>query len=69
MARIAHLHLGCGRNLFFFEQCNLLLVFHQGFNAGDGGTHACLHHVFGQLFFIEDYDFFDVAHAALQVLA
>ena len=46
---------------------NLLLVLHQRVDARHRGAHPRLHHVFGQLFFVEDHDFFHVAHAALQV--
>ena len=48
---------------------DVLLVLDQGVNARHGGADARLHHVFGELFLVEDHDFFDVAHAALQVFA
>ena len=38
-------------------------------NAGNGGLDARLHHIFGELFFVEDNHFFDVAHTALEVFA
>ncbi len=41
----------------------------QRFNARDRRTNARLHHVFGELFFVEDHNFFHIAHAALQVFA
>ena len=41
----------------------------QRFDADDGGLDARLHHVFGELFVVEDHHFLDVAHAALQILA
>ncbi len=61
------LDAGCG--CLLFELRDLLLVLDQRVDAGNGGPHARLHHVFGELFFVEDHDFFYVAHAALQVFA
>ena len=53
----------------FLRARNLLLVLDQRVDAGDGGLDAGLHHLFGELFFVEDDHFFDVAHAALEVFA
>ena len=61
--------LAVRRGQLLFKLRNLLLVLHQRFDARHRGTHARLHHVFGELFLVEDHDFFHVAHAALQVLA
>ena len=48
---------------------NLLLVLDQRVDAAYGGLDARLHHLFGELFLVEDHHFFDVAHAALEVFA
>src|SRR6201985_923825 len=47
----------------------LLLVLEKGVDAGDGGLHARLEDLFGELFLIEGDDLLDVADAALEVLA
>jgi hypothetical protein len=69
VARGGGLGLGCRRGLLLLELGNLLLVLHQRVDAGHGGLDARLHHLFGELLFVEDHHFLDVAHAALQVLA
>ena len=40
-----------------------------GFDLGRCLLDACLQHLFGDLFFVEDDHFLDVAHAALEVFA
>ena len=63
------LGLGTGGGLLFFKLGDLLLVLDQRVDAGHGGADARLHHFLGELLFVEDDDFLDVAHAALEVLA
>ena len=47
----------------------LLLVLEKTVDAGDGGLHAGLEDLFGELFLIEGDDLLDVADAALEVFA
>ena len=61
--------LGPDGGLLLFQLRNLLLVLDQRVDAGHGGLDARQHHFFGELLVVEDHNFFDVAHAALQVLA
>src|ERR1700733_4500973 len=61
--------LGVDRLQLFEQQRRFLLVLEQSIDAADGDPDARLQDLFGDLFLVEDYDFFDVAHATLEVLA
>ncbi len=61
--------LGRGRGLLFFKQRRSSSVLDERVDARNGGFDAGLHHIFGELFLVEDHDFFDIAHAALEVFA
>src|ERR1700722_8729655 len=61
--------LGVDRLQLFEQQRRFLLVLEQSIDAADGYPDAGLQNFFGDLFFVEDYDFFDIAHATLEVLA
>ena len=69
--RASDLGLGGGRGAgqLFVERGDSLLVLDQRVDAGDGGLDAGLHHLFGELFFVEDHHFLYVADAALEVFA
>src|ERR1700684_2774853 len=63
------LRLGVDGLQFLEEQRGFLLVLEQGVDAADGYPDACLQYFFGDLFFVEDHHFLDVAHATLEVFA
>ena len=72
LARVFRLGLGVlavRRGELLFKRVNLLLVLEDDVDAADGGAHAGLQNLFGQLFFVEGDDFLDVADAAAQVFA
>ena len=72
LARVLGLGLGVlavRRGELLFERGDLLLVLEDDVDAADGGAHAGLQDLFGELFFVEGDDFLDVADAAAEVFA
>src|SRR5208337_3389722 len=67
-ARGGGLSLG-GGGLLLLQRGDFLLVLGEGVDAGDGSFDARQHDLFGELLVVEDDHFFDVADAALKVLA
>ena len=64
------LRFGVERARAFLEAAlRFLLVLHERVDAADGLPDARLQNLFGDLFFVEDDDFLDVADAALEVFA
>ena len=61
--------LASRRRQLLFESGQLLLVLDDHVDTADGGAHARLQDLFGQLFFVEGDHFLDVADAAAQVFA
>ncbi len=69
VARGGGLDLGGRCGLLLFEHHNSLLVLDQRVGAGHGRLDAGQHHLLGEFLIVEDHHLFNVAHAALQVLA
>src|ERR1700733_1191376 len=61
--------LGIDRLQLFEQQRRFLLVLEQSVDTADGYPDARLQNLFSDLFFVEDHNFFDIAHATLEVLA
>ena len=53
-----------GRGSFSSSAAPFFWCFTMSVDAADGGAHAGLQHLFGELFFVEGDHFLDVAHAA-----
>ena len=63
------LEAGAGPASFSSRLGDFFLMLDQRFDADDGGLDARHHDILGELLVVEDHHLFDVAHAALEILA